>query len=88
MMILFSVMLSIVTSEVPDSLKDFVFYLGDSAYLPRNSNEFQDIVLDLLKENKFDKELSNSKKKLLDNVLGNSDGNAGKRTMKLIEDSI
>ena len=74
--------------EVPDSLKDFVFYLGDSAYLPRNSNEFQDVVLDLLKENKFDKELSNSKKKLLDNVLGNSDGNAGKRTMKLIEDSI
>jgi len=75
-------------SEVPDSLKDFVFYLGDSAYLPRNSNEFQDIVLDLLEKNKFNKNLSSSKKKLLDDVLGNSDGNAGKRTMKLIEDNI
>lgn len=74
-------------SEVPDSLKDFVFYLGDSAYLPRNSNEFQDIVLDLLEKNKFNKNLSSSKKKLLDDVLGNSDGNAGKRTMKLIEDN-
>ena len=74
-------------SEVPDSLKDFVFYLGDSAYLPRNSNDFQDIVLDLLEKNKFNKNLSSSKKKLLANVLGNSDGNAGKRTMKLIEDN-
>jgi len=75
-------------SEVPDSLKDFVFYLGDSAYLPRNSNEFQDVVLDLLEKNKFDKELSGIKKRLLDDVLGNSDGNAGERTMKLIEDNI
>jgi hypothetical protein len=75
-------------SEIPDSLKDFVFYLGDSAYLPRNSNEFQDIVLDLLEKNKFNKNLSSSKKKLLDRALGNSDGNAGKRTMKLIEDNI
>ena len=74
-------------SEVPNSLKDFVFYLGDSAYLPRNSNEFQDIVLDLLEKNKFNKNLSSSKKNLLDNVFGNSDGNAGKRTMKLIEDN-
>lgn len=75
-------------SEVPDSLKDFVFYLGDSAYLPRNSNEFQNIVLDLLKKNKFNKNLSKNKKKLLDNFFGNSDGNGGKRTMKLIEDNI
>jgi len=75
-------------SEVPDSLKDFVFYLGDSAYLPRNSNEFQDIVLDLLEKNKFNKSLSSSKQKLLDGVFGNSDGNAGKRTMELIEDNI
>ena len=75
-------------SEVPDSLKDFVFYLGDSAYLPRNSNEFQNIVSDLLEKNKFNKSLSSSKKKLLDDVFGNSDGNAGKRTMNLIEDNI
>ena len=75
-------------SEIPDSLKDFVFYLGDSAYLPRNSNEFQDIVLDLLEKNKFNKNLSSDKRKLLDRFLGNSDGNAGKRTMKLIEDNI
>ncbi|WP_158403320.1 hypothetical protein [Candidatus Thioglobus autotrophicus] len=75
-------------SEVPDSLKDYVFYLGDSAYLPRSSSEFRDIVLDLLEKNKFNKYLSSSKKKLLDDVLGNSDGNSGKRTMKLIEDNI
>ena len=75
-------------SEVPDSLKDFIFYLGDSAYLPRNSDEFQDIVLNLLEKNKFNKNLSSSKKKLLDDALGNSDGNAGKRTMELIEDNI
>lgn len=75
-------------SEVPDSLKDFVFYLGGSAYLPMNSNEFQDIVLDLMEKNKFNKSLSDAKKMLLDNVFGNSDGNAGKRTMKLIEDNI
>ena len=75
-------------SEVPDSLKDYVFYLGDSAYLPRSSSEFRDIVLDLLEKNKFNKHLSSSKKKLLDDVLGNSDGNSGKRTMKLIEDNI
>ena len=75
-------------SEVPDSLKDFVFYLGDSAYLPRNSNEFQDIVLDLMEKNEFNKSLSDGKKKLLDDAFGNSDGNAGKRTMKLIEDNI
>jgi len=75
-------------SEVPDSLKDFVFYLGDSAYLPRNSNEFQDIVLNLMEKNKFNKSLSSSKQKLLDGVFGNSDGNSGKRTMELIEDNI
>jgi hypothetical protein len=75
-------------SEVPDSLKDFVFYLGGSAYLPRNSTEFQDIVLDLMEKNKFNKSLTDDQKKLLDGVFGNNDGNSGKRTMELIEDNI
>ena len=75
-------------SEVPDSLKDFVFYLGGSAYLPRNSTEFQDIVLDLMEKNKFNKSLTYDQKKLLDGVFGNNDGNSGKRTMELIEDNI
>ena len=57
-------------SEVPDSLKDFVFYLGDSAYLPRNSNEFHDIVLDLLEKNKFPDEILYTSDNLIHHLRG------------------
>ena len=75
-------------SEVPASLKEYVFNLNDAAYLPRNSTEFSKTVKELLVENKFDKKLSDAKINLLNKVLGNGDGKAGERLMKLIERNI
>ena len=75
-------------SEVPASLKEYVFNLNGAAYLPRNSTEFSKTVKELLAENKFDKKLSDAKINLLNKVLGNGDGKAGERLMKLIERNI
>jgi len=75
-------------SEVPVSLKEYVFDLDGAAYLPKNSIEFSETIKNLLAENKFDKELSDAKINLLNKVLGNGDGKAGERLMKLIEKHI
>jgi len=75
-------------SEVSASLKEYVFDLNGAAYLPRNSIDFSETIKNLLAKNKFDKELSDSKINLLNKVLGNGDGKAGERLMKLIEKHI
>jgi hypothetical protein len=75
-------------SDVPDSLKDYVFSLRGAAYLPTNVEEFHETVNKLIAKNTFDRELTEDKIRVLNDVVGNSDGNAGKRTMKLIEDNI
>jgi len=75
-------------SEVPSSLKSYIFSLNEAAYLPVNEEEFRKTVNELLAKNKFNRELSDAKIRLLNDAVGNGDGKAGERLMQQIENQI
>lgn len=69
-------------------ISNYTHDVNKGALVPKNTNQLKSMILKTLNNNTRYKNLTEGQKYILNRVLGNNDGNAGKRLRKFLDDAI